>query len=158
MVQHTNAIKDNWEVSPCWVLPPLLTMTVGFDNHSSLVGIRMKLSQETTLSKRRNIFLITEGIKCTGSPPIGLHFITPLLWSLGWKSKCMHMYSAPVLTFTWQEKLFSKALKHMMRLTFCNGSRNNYFPSGEMKINDRFYLCICLEFLQNDYHLQIHSE
>lgn len=90
MVQHTKAIKDNWEGTPCWLLPSLLTMTVGFDNHSSLVGIRTKLTQETTLSKRRNIFLIMKGIKCMGKPPIGLHFIMPLLSSLGRKSKLMH--------------------------------------------------------------------
>lgn len=86
MVPHFNAIKYDLEGSPCWVLLSLLKMIVGFDNHSSLVGIRTKLTQETALSKMCNIFLITEGIKCTGTPPLGLHSITPLLCSLGGKS------------------------------------------------------------------------
>ena len=62
-----NAIKHNWEVGPCWVLPSLPTVIVGFEKQSSLMGIRTKLTQETTLSKRRNIFLITAGIKCIGT-------------------------------------------------------------------------------------------
>ena len=46
-MQLTSAIKHNREGSPSWVLPSLLTVIVGFDSRSSLVGIRAKLKQDT---------------------------------------------------------------------------------------------------------------
>lgn len=107
MVQHTGVVKDKWEGGLCWILASLLTTTVGFDNHSSLVGIRTKLTRETVLSKRHNILLIMKDTKCTGTTTHRSSFHRAPLTLSGVKkqSKWLHKYKAPVLTCTWHEGL-----------------------------------------------------
>lgn len=65
---------------PAGFIPCLLTAVVGFDKHSSLVGIRARLTLETTSTKVANV-VINGAIKCAGTPT-GAYFITALMDSL----------------------------------------------------------------------------
>lgn len=69
---------------PAGFVPRLLTVVVGFDKHSSLVGIRARLTPETTLTEVPNV-VINGAIRCAGTP-MGAHFIKALIDSLVWKS------------------------------------------------------------------------
>lgn len=62
---------------PAGFSPSVLTTVVGFDNHSSLVRIRTRLTPETTWSKMRNIFLINGAIEYNA------HVVMALLHSVG---------------------------------------------------------------------------
>lgn len=66
--------------TPTGFICGLLTAAVAFDKHSSLVGIRARLTPETTVPNA----VINGAIKCAGSP-LGAYFITALMDSLVWR-------------------------------------------------------------------------